>query len=320
MITTRAKTPRSVIPRRIRQLATRGVLKTRPLKRIIVLLVVFVSLSGCNRLASIPYDPLLTPQDWLQIQPFLEVKLGGSQFILMQPSSSLLVYLLGLIGIGLGLPLILDPKGQTARRWWGIALLLWGAGALAAGTSYQAFSYEIKCVGQSVCSWTSWWEIAYLILSAASVDAMLISGAHSSCLGSFRTALQVYAALDWVIYTLVVLIGAFTLQEFLISFELLLLTAGSNILLLFVISLSRTLQYQDMLDRRLLITWVWLGGVIGVYYLYLLSGVENILWERGLWFSANDILHIGLISWMAHIALGLSGDLRDLSDSTLGQA
>ena len=54
-------------------------------------------------------------------------------------------------------------------------MLLGGLAALAAGTSYQAFGYQIKCVGQETCAWTSWWEVIYLMFQQVSMDAMLVA-------------------------------------------------------------------------------------------------------------------------------------------------
>lgn len=40
---------------------------------------------------------------------------------------------------------------------------------------------------------------------------------------------------------------------------------------------------------------------MAVYYGYLLSGIPEGLWAKGVWFSANDVLHLGLIAWMVYI-------------------
>ena len=151
--------------------------------RIILLSVSLVMFSACSSLASIPYHPEQTPESWLQIQPFTTVAVGSATFVLVQPSSTALVYLLGIIAVIAGFHFLRIRDGHHARRWWGHALILWGLGALCAGTSYQAFSFEIKCAGKQLCSWTSWWEIAYLLLSVASVDAMVVAGAYAGLTG-----------------------------------------------------------------------------------------------------------------------------------------
>ncbi len=52
-----------------------------------------------------------------------------------------------------------------------------------------------------------------------------------------------------------------------------------------------------------MVTRIWLGVVFAVYSLYSALGISKTLWSRGIWFSENDLLHIGLISWMGYIGL-----------------
>jgi hypothetical protein len=272
-------------------------------------------LSGCGRLDSIPYQPRQTPETWLAGQPFLNVKIGAEEIILVQPSSTVLVYLLGIVAIGVGLVLWRIRDTHRSRLWWGIALLLWGVGALCAGTSYQAFSYEIKCVGREVCAWTSWWEVIYLILSAASVDAMVGAVACSCAVGKWRQVLSLYALLNAALYTVVVLVGALIPVKFLISFELLILVAAPNILILFVLNGWRYYKHKNPMDLALLGAWLWLGLTLGAYFVYLVLDVTPNLWARGVWFSENDVLHIGLILWMLYIALVLAKRVVDAKSS-----
>ncbi len=211
------------------------------------------------------------------------------------------MYLLGIIAIGAGLYFFRIRDHYQSRLWWGIALLLWGFGALFAGTSYQAFSYEIKCAGREFCSWTSWWEIFYLIFSAASVCSMLMAGAYSGCVGKWRKVLKYYALISVTLYIVVVLVGAFSLNKFLISFELLLIITAPTILFLFILNGWRYYKFREFMDLALLITWLWLGFTIGIYFLYWFLGITDELWEQGVWFSENDVLRIGLIIWMVTI-------------------
>ena len=281
------------------------------MRRVFWFVISFLGLSGCSDLATIPFSPEQTPESWLQIQPYLDLKIGNLGFVFVQPSSSIFVYLLGIITIGAGLYFFKIHSDFQSRKWWGIALLLWGVGALLAGTSYQAFSYEIKCAGRVVCSWTSWWEIIYLLLSATSVDAMLVSGAYSSCRGKWRKILMSYAILNAVLYSFLVFMGTITLNKFLISFELLLIVTAPNILILFFLNGWRYFKYRTRMDLALLVTWVWLGATIGAYFTYLAFDFGGDLWDVGIWFSENDVLHIGLISWMIYIAVGAAKHIKD---------
>ena len=272
------------------------------MKRLLPVLVSLLALSACGRLDALPFNPPQTPQTWLLIQPFMSIHLGTHAIILIQPSTSAIVYLLGILASGFGLYFLKTRLGQRSRLWWGIALILWGVGALLAGTSYEAFSYAIKCAGREACLWTSWWEIGYLLVSVWSIDAMVIAGAWSCSVGKGRKALIAYALTNAATYLVVVLFGVFLPAKFLISFELLLIVSTPGILALFVLNLLRYIKFKNSMDLVMLGAWVWLGITIVAYFLYYISGLTQILWVKGIWFSENDVLHIGLILWMLYLA------------------
>ncbi len=282
------------------------------MKRLSLLLALLFLLTSCGRLDAIPYEPAQTPETWLQIQPFTEFKLGTQNIIFVQPSTSIIVYLLGVITIAVGLYFIKIRNGQRSRLWWGIALLLWGIGALLAGTSYEAFSYAIKCAGREACLWTSWWEVIYLILSVWSIDAMMLAVAYSSATGRLRRGLSVYAFVNAFVYFVIVMVGTFIPVKFLISFELLLIITAPSIIAFFVLNGWRYARYKEPLDLIYLGSWLWLGVTIAAYFLYLISGSTASLWDQGIWFSENDVLHIGLILWMICIARFLSPRVKDM--------
>jgi hypothetical protein len=68
------------------------------------------------------------------------------------------------------------------------------------------------------------------------------------------------------------------------------------------------------MDLALVGTWLWLGLAVGAYYLYLVLGVTQALWTRGIWFSENDVLHVGLIVWMLFIAVVVAPRLSDMAE------
>jgi hypothetical protein len=290
-------------------------------KIIVVLLFAVLILSGCSRLGAIPSCcPEQTPETWLASHPYLEVSIGSVDFILMVPSSTIFIYLLGVITTAIGVHFLRSRQGNASRLWWGISLVLWGLGALLAGTSYQAFSYEIKCAGKAVCTFTSWWEVYYLLFTTASVNAMIAGVAHTSAEGAVRRALSIYALVNTVVYAIVCLAGAFIPHRFMVSFELMVLFTGPGFLLLFAVNLVRALRHRTAVDRSLAITWVSLGLVMAAYFIYFGLGITERLWERGVWFSANDVLHTGLILWMTYIALGLSRKIRDVNPAARNTA
>jgi hypothetical protein len=268
-------------------------------------------LSACGRLDQIPYSPPLTPQSWLAIQPGLPIKIGALEIIIVQPSTSIIVYLLGLVTIAAGVYFLRIRNGQRARLWWGIALLLWGAGALLAGTSYEAFSYHIKCAGREACVWTSGWEVLYLLLSVASLDAMLVAVSYSCTLGWSRKTLRLYAVINLILYSALLLIGTLIPVQFLVSFELLILFAVPTVLILLILNGWRYFKYKQRLDGLLLVSWIGLALILAAYFGYLILGITPALWRRGIWFSENDVLHFGLILWMLYLALVLARHVQD---------
>jgi len=283
------------------------------MKRLLPLLLPLFLLTSCGRLDTIPYSPPQTPETWLQIQPYTEIQFGGQTIIFVQPSTTFFVYLLGILTIGIGFYFLKIRDGQQSRLWWGIALLLWGLGALLAGTSYEAFSYAIKCAGREFCLWTSWWEILYLITTVWSVDAMLLAVAYSSTTGKLRRGLSIYALANAAIYFVLLMIGVYVPVKFLISFEFLLAVGFPGIFAFFIINGRRYSQYKLPLDKVLLVTWVWLGITIIAYFAYFVSGNALALWEKGIWFTENDVLHIGLIIWMLYIAFAVAPKTKDLA-------
>lgn len=264
-------------------------------------------LTGCGRIETLLASPAQSPESWLSIQPVIQ---WGS-LIIVQPSSSAIVYLLGFVTLGIGIQMLRIRAGQQARLWWGIALLLWGIGALLAGTSYEAFSYQIKCVGREACLWTSWWEIAYLLVSVMSVNAMLVAQAYAAASGSTRRWLIRYAAINMLAYLILLIAGSLIPVRFLISFELLIIVAAPSIVIFIVLNGARYRKHKQPLDLVLLFTWGWLILTTGAYYLYLISGLTQSLWARGIWFSENDVLHIGLLLCMLYLTLALSRRLED---------
>ena len=283
------------------------------MKRILPLLATLFLLTSCGRLDTIPYSPPQTPETWLQIQPYTEIHLGSQSVIFVQPSTTFFVYLLGVLTIGIGVYFLRIRNGQQSRLWWGIALLLWGLGALLAGTSYEAFSYAIKCAGRASCLWTSWWEILYLITTIWSVDAMLLAVAYSSTTGKLRRGLSIYALANAAVYSILLLIGVYVPVKFLISFEFLLVVGFPGIFAFFLINGRRYRQTKQPLDKALLITWIWLGITIIAYFAYYVSGNTAALWARGIWFTENDVLHIFLIIWMLYIAFAVAPKTKDLA-------
>ena len=260
-----------------------------------------------------PYSPETTPEAWLENHPHLNISLGSFEFVLTEPTSTLLVYALGLVAIVVGLYFLRIRDNHQSRLWWGIALLLWGIGALLGGTDYQALNYELKCAGREVCSYISWVEIYYYLVSIASVNAMVMAVALSSAGKVMRRVLPVYAVTNAALYSALCLTGAFIPNRFLVSFELLVLFAAPSFVILFIISAARYYKLRENMDLALMLTWLSLGAVMAAYYPYWALDYTEELWDKGIWFSENDVLHVGLILWMLYIGFVVANKVRDLT-------
>jgi len=272
-------------------------------------------ISGFRRLESIRYsDQELTPNNWCEEQPCLQITIASRQVILTQPSSTIFVYLLGLLTIGVGLYFLWIRGAELSRLWWGVSLLLWGIGALLAGTSYQAFGYEIKCAGRSSCAWTSWWEVVYLMFQYISMSAMLVAFSYSSTTGSLQTALLVYALVSSLLYIVVTLIGGLIPVKALVTFNLMVRVSTPIFLFMLVLTGWRYSMFGTSMDLALLGCWILLLLTSTAYYLYDEFDITTKLWNRGkgFWFSQNDILHLGLILWMIYIAVVVAHQIHDL--------
>lgn len=270
--------------------------------------------SAFDRLKSIRYtDPELIPENWCEVQPCMTVKVASKEFILTQPSSTFFVYLLGILTIGVGLSFWWLQGDQGSHLWWGISMLLWGIGALLAGTSYQAFGYHIKCAGQETCAWTSWWEVIYLMFQQVSIDALLVAIAYSCTTGNVQKVLLGYALLSAVGYVILTFIGGILPVKSLITFERMVWVSTPIFLIIVILNGWRYYKLGSPMDLALMGAWVLLFFTMTAYWLYDHLDITPRLWAKGkgIWFSQNDVLHIGLILWMIYIATVVANRVND---------
>jgi len=271
-------------------------------------LPIFLLLSGCNQLDSILYEPRMTPQQWCEMQPCVKF---GSGFTLSQPSSSSIVYFLALLSIAVGFYFLKIWDRQKSRRWWGIALALVGFAAVLAGTSYQAFGYELKCAGRDLCIWTNWWEVVYNILTVGGINAMLVAVAYSCTSGKWRKLLVSYAGINFGAHFISTLVGVAIPNKFLISFELLVLFSAPTLLFVLGFNAWRYFKSRDRMELALWGSWILLFAMLLAYFLYLSLGITQQLWQQGIWFSENDVLHIVGIIWTLYLPLFMIKWVKD---------
>ncbi len=284
------------------------------MRRSFLLAVARAVWSGFSRLKSIRCaNPGLTPETWCEAQPCVRIKIASKENILTQPTSTFLVYFLGLLTIGVGLYFLRIRGGEISRLWWGVSLLLWGVGALLAGTSHQAFGYQIKCAGRRTCAWTSWWEVVYLMLQQVSMNAMLVAEAYSCTEGSLRTALLAYALVSAAVYVILAFVGGIVPIKSLLTFNFMVWFSSPILLIFLILNGWRYYTLGAPMDLALLGLWILLFLTIAAYSLYDHLDITRKLWAKGegIWLSQNDVLHICLIFWMIYIAAVAANRVKD---------
>lgn len=192
--------------------------------------------------------------------------------VLNEPLGTFLVFFLAALWIGVGAYFVASRRSQRSRGWLGAALILGGVGAAQAGVSYQAFSYELKCAGRQICAYTNGFEVGYSVTQAWSVSAMLIAVAFACVAASRRRSLVMYAVANAVIYCGVAVAGV---------------VIPSAALLLVAVNVA--------------------------YFAYYAAGVTQTLWDGGdgVYFSSNDVLHVGIIAWLIYVVIALGPTLAD---------
>ena len=262
-------------------------------------------LAGCGRLDELTYEPPINGEQWCQERPCVEV---GS-IVVNEPLGTFLVFLLAALWIAVGVYFLLKRHGQRSRLWFGVALVLGGIGAAQAGVSYQAFSYELKCAGRQECLYTNGFEVGYSLTQAWSVSAMVVAVAFACTVGSGRRGLVIYSIVNAVVYMGVTVAGVLLPSKFLLSFELLMLFALPGIILAIVIGARSDVP----VGRPIMVAAILLIVVNAAYFAYYAAGITESLWDggQGFYFSANDVLHIGMIGWLAYVAFALGPKLAD---------
>lgn len=247
-------------------------------------------------------DPLTTPAEYLTSKPY--VVLGNLTIIV--PSSTIIVYILSIVILYVGIRLI-----KHNRKTWGISLIFWSLSTFLAGTSYQGLGYELKCEPFEHCIFTSWFELAYLFFTAISITLLTIAFSKDFY---HRNWLSMYAKIALGVYTLLLLIGSMFEVYLLLSYELFTAFFMPIFLVLFVININNYRKKHEEIDRKFIILWILFLGVNLSYYVYYLPGfTESLYSNTGIWFSANDVLHIGLIIWFVYFNLNLVIPLKEIS-------
>lgn len=218
--------------------------------------------------------------------------------VIDQVSSSLIVYTLALLAISVGV-IFLKRKTNKAHLFWGLSMLLSGIGALLAGLSFQTFGFELKCRGEVFCLSTSWFEILYNVLTVSSGYLMLIAiGEQLKAKGlkTYKLSAKVFSGM----FVVIILIGISLKNHLLLSFEVM----GLFCLPAFVLSIAGAIKQEakyPIISRNIIKGCVILLFVMAIYFCYAAFNITEALWQKGIWFSDNDIFHVGMIAWVLFI-------------------
>ncbi len=269
--------------------------------RLIVYLLLGVVLLGAifvggvsGNLSEILVDPPQSSDSWFDTHPYLLI----GDTVISEPSSSLIVLALTVITLWTALMFLRKGRESSHLFWFGISFLFTGLGAGLAGVSYQAFGYEIKCRGFEYCIWTSWWEVTYMISTVAGVGAAFVGIAYYIFSGKAQRFWSYYAVASTLIYVIIAVFGTYSANRLLISFEFMVTFIGAG---LAAISLQSLLHYfKEKNSKAAKVLWIGagIGAVITIYFAALVSDFAAALWERGIWFNENDVLHVLMIFWV----------------------
>lgn len=247
---------------------------------------------------SLLLSPLISAEEFLASMPHVVMQIGSWEFILIQPTSTAFVYFQGFFMIILGIILLCKKGYSRSRIYWAIGIALWGLGAVLAGTSYQAFGYELRVKGNEFALFTSNWEIAYLLVTAYSINYFLAGTAYACTTGAVRNGLVIYSIIHSIIYTIILLIGVLIPNEFMISYFAFIAFVAINFILMFIINVYHYVKHKDKFSMSMIIIWLSFLALNIMYFIFFFAGIGPLLYENyGVWFNENDVLHILLIVW-----------------------
>lgn len=228
-----------------------------------------------------------------------------------QLSSSILVYFLAFYGLYVAYKYYKNRDTQSARLYWSVSLFLGGIGALAAGTSFQAFGYEIKCQGKDLCDITSWYEVAYNVLTVWSACFILLGVCVAFLHRKKIKPILVLCVLYSLAFTVLSILAYQQNYYPILSFEFLLLYISPIYLSVFVLVITKHFKSADESTNKYLKSFGALVLTMLGYYIYLELGIGELLWTSGIWFSANDVLHLGMIGWLFYVSNYLLFSITD---------
>ncbi|MCX5775557.1 MAG: hypothetical protein NTV44_04260, partial [Firmicutes bacterium] len=235
---------------------------------LIVLVLVVLSLFPPTRLLM---EPLMTPDEYLAVTP--HVTLFGGSLVWIVPSSTVIVYGLGILVLFLAYSLFKDRSYM-----WGASFLFWGLGTLLAGTSYQGLGYQLKCAGQTYCLFTSWFELSYLFITAISMALMAVAFSQTTFKKEKQQPLIRLGMAELGVYTILLVLGSILQNRFLISYELFTIFFMPMFVLFFILNIRSYHKQKSALHKQFIILWILFLVVNVGYYVYYFLGVTEMVY------------------------------------------
>ena len=107
-----------------------------------------------------------------------------------------------------------------------------------------------------------------------------------------------FAVIYSLAYSVYMLAGSMIPNRFVISYEGFIAFIGINFVIMFIVNVYQYHVRKDKFNRNMIIIWLAFIVVNAGYFIYLYSGIAAPLYEHyGIWFNANDMLHVLLIAW-----------------------
>lgn len=254
-------------------------------------LISFVLFFQFSQIDTLLLLPIQSAESFLNLSPFITI----NNLIIQQPSSSFLIYLLAIITIGLGIEYLYHRKNDFSI-WLGFNFVFWGIGAFLAGLSYQSFGYYLKCVGYDYCTFTNWVELLYMSFTVLSINALLVSYIYIIDSAKIQSFIRNFSLSSVILYTLFQGIGMILPNQFMVSYEGMLVFLSPNIIIMMVLSYKRI---KESLHKKLFILWILFLGVNMAYFVALFAQQGPYLLSNfNIWFNENDTLHVVLMLWM----------------------
>jgi hypothetical protein len=150
-----------------------------------------------------------------------------------------------------------------------------------------------------------------MFLTVPGMCAMLVAASYSTANAPLGRTVKYYAVLILVIYTCLLIYGSLKPVRFLVSFDFMAVMSAPGVLFLIWLCRRTYMSEARSMDESLGYAWLIFSAVPVVYVLYMWFDIGALLWQRGIWFTDNDVLHSGMIIWIYYIQTRVLRSVRD---------